>query len=171
MGEVFLTADTHFGHETILKLEKRPFADIDIMDKEIIKNWNSVVTPKDTVFHLGDVSFRNKQQTTEIIHKLNGRKILICGNHDLSRSNSWWLDVGFNEVYRYPIVYNEFCILGHKPPSYYNDATAYFYAFGHVHTSEMYRTLTKQTACVCTERWDYKPVNMNKVFDLIKLIT
>lgn len=171
MGNVFITADTHFGHELILKLENRPFTDTDIMNKELIKNWNSVVTPKDTVFHLGDVSFENKEKTTEIISKLNGKKILICGNHDISRSNKWWLDVGFSEVYRYPIVYNDFFILSHKPPMYYNEATAYFYIFGHVHSSEMYRTMTKQTACACVERWDYKPVPLTKILELNKLIS
>lgn len=170
MAEVFITSDTHFGHELILKLENRPFVDTNIMDSELIKNWNSVVTPNDTVFHLGDVSFRNKEKTTEIISSLNGKKILICGNHDISRSNKWWLDVGFSEVYRYPIVYKDFYILSHKPPAYYNDATAYFYIFGHVHSSEMYRTITKQTACVCTERWGYTPVNINKIIDLHTMV-
>lgn len=170
MSEVFLTADTHFGHDLILKLENRPFADTEIMDKELISNWNSVVTPKDTVFHLGDVSFRNKERTTEIISNLNGKKILICGNHDLSRSNKWWMDVGFSEVYRYPIVYRDFFIFSHKPPEYYNAATAYFYAFGHVHGSEMYRTISKQTSCVCTERWGFTPVNFEKILELSKLI-
>ena len=170
MSEVFLTSDTHFGHQNILKLEKRPFLDTDIMDKELIKNWNSVVTSRDIVFHLGDVSFHDKKRTTEIISKLNGKKILICGNHDESRSNKWWLDCGFSEVYRYPIVYKDFFIMGHTPPCYYNDATAYFYLFGHVHSSEMYRTISKQTACVCIERWDYKPVNLKKIIDLAKLV-
>ena len=170
MGEIFLTADTHFGHDLIRKLENRPFADCDIMDNELINLWNSEVTSKDTVFLLGDVSFRNKERTTEIISSLNGKKILICGNHDMSRSINWWLDVGFSEVYRYPIIYKDFFVFGHKPPAYYNDNTAYFYAYGHVHGSEMYKTITKQTACVCTERWGYKPVNMEKIMDLSRLI-
>jgi len=170
MAEVFVTSDTHFGHDLILKLENRPFADIDVMDNELVKHWNSVVSPRDTVFHLGDVSFRNKERTTEIISSLNGKKILVCGNHDMPRSIKWWTDVGFNEVYKFPIVYKDFYILSHRPPMYYNDATAYFYIFGHVHSSEMYRTLSKQTACVCTERWDFKPVNILKIIDLNKLV-
>lgn len=170
-GKIFVIADTHFGHEQILNYEKRPFADVDIMDKELIKNWNSVVTSSDTVFHLGDVTFRNKEQTVEILSKLKGRKILIEGNHDTARSLKWWYDVGFAEVYKYPIIFNDFFVLSHKPPAYFNEATPYFYLYGHVHSSEMYRTITKQTACVSVERWDYKPVSLDKIIELNKLAT
>ena len=54
------------------------------------ENWNSKITENDTVILLGDHSWALKLEDSfkdlEFIHKeLNGRKILVKGNHDL-----WW---------------------------------------------------------------------------------
>ena len=51
---MFFTADHHFGHANIIKYCNRPFANVDEMDTELIRRWNEVITPGDTVFHLGD---------------------------------------------------------------------------------------------------------------------
>ena len=168
MSKLFLTADLHLGHENIIKYENRPFANKESMDAVIIKKWNSVVSNRDKVIVAGDVSFYNKGKTSEIINRLNGKKILVKGNHD-SRNNNWWLDVGFDEVSSYPIIYKDWFVISHEPPTYYNSATPYFYIYGHVHSSDMYQTITKQTACVCVERWEYTPVELNKIIDLSKL--
>ena len=168
MQKVFLTADMHFGHENIIKYENRPFANAEAMDGTIINNWNKTVSKNDTVIVAGDVSFYGQEKTAEIVRQLNGRKILIKGNHD-KRKNNWWMDVGFDEVSSYPIIYKGWFVIQHEPPTYYNDATPYFYIYGHVHGSEMYRTVTKQTACVSVERWDYTPVNLEKIIELAKL--
>ncbi len=52
------------------------------MNDELVRRWNAVVTPDDTVFHLGDVSFGTLNKTEHILHALNGRKFLVPGNHD-----------------------------------------------------------------------------------------
>jgi calcineurin-like phosphoesterase family protein len=78
----WFTSDTHFGHARIIELCNRPFADIDEMDQTIIDNWNSVVQPSDEVFHLGDVALGPKDRWQEIFHQLNGRLVLVIGNHD-----------------------------------------------------------------------------------------
>ncbi len=169
MSKLFLIADMHFGHENIIKYENRPFLNADAMDKQIVKNWNRVVSKKDTVIVAGDVSFYGKEKTEELIKQLNGRKILVKGNHD-QRNNHWWVDVGFDEVSNYPIIYKEWFIIQHEPPTYLNDAMPYFFIYGHVHGSEMYRTITKQSACVSVERWDYTPVELDKIMELVKLV-
>ena len=43
----YYIADTHFGHENIIKLCGRPFADAEEMDRVITGNWNSVVNDGD----------------------------------------------------------------------------------------------------------------------------
>jgi calcineurin-like phosphoesterase family protein len=53
------------------------------MDRTIIINWNSVVSPDDVVYFLGDFSFhKDKEITKSIIRKLNGTIHFIRGNHD-----------------------------------------------------------------------------------------
>ena len=168
MPKLFLTADTHFGHTNIIKYENRPFADANAMDALIIKNWNNVVSKNDKIIVAGDVSFHNKEKTSEIIQQLNGKKILVKGNHD-KRNTQWWMDVGFDEVSDYPIIYKEWFIIQHEPPTYINDAMPFFWLYGHVHGTEMYKTITKNTACVCVERWNYTPVELDKIIELSKL--
>jgi calcineurin-like phosphoesterase family protein len=170
MEKIYLVADLHFGHKNIIEYENRPFKDIFSMDKEISSNWNAVVSNKDKIFVLGDVSFHGKERTKNIISKLNGHKILVMGNHDRGRSINWWYDIGFNEVYKYPILIKDFFMLSHEPPHYIPQNTPYFYLYGHVHSSEMYKTITKTSACTSIERWDYKPVNLEKILDLSKVV-
>lgn len=83
MSQVFLTSDTHFFHKKILEFERaaRPFSSVEEMNEVLIDNWNSVVTKRDTVWHLGDVCF-GKIENLEILSRLNGTKNLILGNHD-----------------------------------------------------------------------------------------
>lgn len=108
MSKVFFTSDHHFGHNLIIDFESRPFAGAEEMDKVMIANWNAVVGKEDTVFHLGDFSFRNQEDTRSIVAALNGYKILILGNHDRGRGRNWWLEAGFDEVSEYPMIYKEF---------------------------------------------------------------
>jgi len=164
----YFIADTHFYHENIIKYENRPFRDAEHMNAELIKRWNNTVKKSDRVFLLGDVGFANKAKVSEIIQQLNGTKILVMGNHD-SKNIKYYQDMGFKEVYKYPIVYKEFFILSHEPPTYFNENCPYFYIYGHVHSTDMYKTVTKNSACVSVERWDYKPVSMDTLMGLAKL--
>jgi calcineurin-like phosphoesterase family protein len=74
------------------------------MNKELIKRWNNTVKKTDRVFHLGDFCLGLKENI-ELARLLNGKKILIKGNHDRT-NNQIYLDNGFAEVYNFPIVYN-----------------------------------------------------------------
>jgi len=78
---IFFTSDTHFGHENIIKYCKRPFKDAAEMDKVLIRNWNRVVGPNDLVYHLGDFAVGGGP-AGPYLDQLNGRIILIHGNHD-----------------------------------------------------------------------------------------
>lgn len=80
---LYFTADTHFGHENVLKLDGRPFATVEEMDEALIANWNAVVRPCDTVWHLGDFLWRTDiEYAAGIIERLNGEIRLLKGNHD-----------------------------------------------------------------------------------------
>lgn len=78
----FITADTHFGHENIIKYSKRPFKNADEMDAEIIKRWNDKIPKNALVYHLGDFSFSKPGRIIQVLNQLNGRICLVKGNHD-----------------------------------------------------------------------------------------
>lgn len=88
MPEHFLISDTHFGHEKCCTVFKRTdgsplraFASAEEMDEAMVRNWNTVVRPHDKVYHLGDVVIR--RECLRILDRLNGKKRLIRGNHDI----------------------------------------------------------------------------------------
>lgn len=82
MSTVFFISDTHLGHRSIIQFEReaRPFATIEEHDEALVERWNSVVTKRDVVYHLGDVLFG--RHSFETLARLKGKKKLILGNHD-----------------------------------------------------------------------------------------
>lgn len=79
LSNIFIISDHHFNHKNIIKFCNRPFKSVDEMNTIMIDNHNSLVRSKDTVYLLGDFAYSNHMH---FIHALNGRKILIIGNHD-----------------------------------------------------------------------------------------
>lgn len=81
---IWFTADTHFGHENILKLASRPWRDIGQMNRALISNINACVLPADDLWILGDFSFRiTREEAAAIRERIRCRNVhLIAGNHD-----------------------------------------------------------------------------------------
>jgi calcineurin-like phosphoesterase family protein len=52
------------------------------MNEHIINVWNSLIAPEDIVFHLGDVALGPWVEWDGVLSRLNGRIILVAGNHD-----------------------------------------------------------------------------------------
>lgn len=113
MPSVFMISDTHFGHKKILEFEseKRPFETIEEHDETLVQNWNSVVTKRDIVYHLGDVIFSGSSEYSRLLSRLLGIKKLILGNHDSKRVKQ--LAPYFHSMHG-PIKF-EGCILTHIP--------------------------------------------------------
>ena len=87
----FFTGDTHFSHRNVIKYCNRPFANADEMNETIITNWNSVVSPNDIVYHVGDVAFeKDRAKRDWLLSRLNGEKHLIWGNHDKGLKSTGW---------------------------------------------------------------------------------
>jgi len=81
---IYVTSDIHFLHKSILNFcpVSRPFADVDEMNEAIVTNWNKTIQPDDLTYILGDITFGRISLTIDLLQRLNGRKILIKGNHD-----------------------------------------------------------------------------------------
>ena len=79
---IFITSDTHFGHGNIIRYCSRPFATCEEMDRSMKAAWNAVVSADDLVLHVGDVAFGGRPFVERNVSQLNGRKVLVRGNHD-----------------------------------------------------------------------------------------
>ena len=86
-GRLLFTSDWHFFHKNIVNHTNRgDFTTAEDHDEWAIELWNSLVDPEDTVYHIGDFCFHGRfKETSELIMKLNGKIILLKGNHDSSK--------------------------------------------------------------------------------------
>ena len=163
MGKRFFISDMHFGHANILKYENRPFADAAAMDRTIIENWNRVVAADDLVYVAGDVSFYPKARTKEIVSSLQGRKMLVLGNHDMSHSEGFWKEAGFEFVSRYPICLDEFYWVSHEP-MFLTSSMPYVNIHGHIHSKTMSTdSEPNQYVNVSVEHIAYTPILFEEI--------
>lgn len=98
----FLTSDLHFNHKNILAYmpeRAKLWATIAEMNAGLIERWNAEVSQQDTVYLLGDIAFSGITKTKELVSHLNGKIVLVKGNHDTSIKDYKWLDAGILEVH------------------------------------------------------------------------
>ena len=109
---VYVISDHHINHKNIIELTRNNFSINDeplkAMNEYIINEHNKVVDKEDIVIMLGDFSFkRSITSLSKYISRMNGHKILILGNHDKTDKISLYIKAGFEDVYLYPIKFNE----------------------------------------------------------------
>lgn len=177
MPSVFLTSDTHFGHTGVCKfthqdtnVKIRPWTDPQEMDEEMVKRWNETVRPTDKVYHLGDVVINRK--ALSILHRLNGDKVLIKGNHDIFKLEDY--TPHFRDIRGYHVMNN--MILSHVPV--HADSKGRFAAniHGHLHTNRVMKMhgdvrtdkLDPWYFNVGVEQTDFRPILFEEVIKRIK---
>lgn len=173
----FVISDTHFGHTNSwekFKLEDgsplRPFTSTEEMDETMIERWNAKVKPGDTVYHLGDVVINKK--SLHLVSRLNGRKILIRGNHDIFKDEDY-RKVGFEQLHGVRVFVDKF-ILSHIPlhPDCVTDRFK-VNVHGHLHANEImsWQVIDEDIVhkpdprylCVSVERTNYEPLSFDEV--------
>lgn len=99
----WITSDLHLSHTNILKYNPkyRQYGDVDEMNEAIVAGWNAQVQPDDLTYILGDVAFCNPKKATEFMKRMNGRKILIEGNHDRKLVKDAAFRACFEEIHVY----------------------------------------------------------------------
>lgn len=117
MTKTFFCSDHHFSHKNILTFKNheglliRDFRDIDHMHEAMIDFHNEVVSPSDRVYFLGDVSMNRKG--IEFVKKMNGKKVLIKGNHDIFDLSDY-TEV-FEDVRSYKVYPQQGLVCSHIP--------------------------------------------------------
>ena len=184
MPAVFLISDTHFGHAGVCRFTEadgvtkiRPWTDPDEMDEEMIKRWNDTVRPNDKVYHLGDVVINRRSLKT--LHRLNGDKVLIRGNHDIFRDDEY--REYFRELRAYHVMNG--MILSHIPVHEASLGRFGTNIHGHLHTNRVKQTrgVDARTGavlysdendvryhCVCVEQTDFAPILFEEVIKRIE---
>lgn len=173
MGATFFISDTHFGHGNILNFKRndgsplRAFGSCEEMDETMIKNWNDIVSPKDLVWHLGDVVMRRAH--LPILNRLNGRKKLLRGNHDIWKIHDFL--PYFEEVASVHVLPEHRLIFSHYPLHPGGLYGGKINVHGHTHYQEVVdvdpftdeRFKDPRYINLCVEHTDYKPVSWEDV--------
>lgn len=187
---IFFTSDLHFWHKPILRpdFDNRPWPDLQAMEDGLIANWNSVVKPTDITIIVGDVFFCGTQRAAAIMKRLNGKKILVTGNHDGTMQASY--NSGFDFVceklimkidgkevlvshypYKFPAWKSWFHknVLRRKTPRYMDRRPVdrgNWIIHGHTHSTE--RVNKKMINVGCMAWPNYAPVHIDVIESIIK---
>lgn len=81
----WFVSDLHFSHSRVIEYCSRPYDSVEEMNAALIENYNSCVAEDDTVYNLGDMFMGKGDNIKEVCNKLNGRMLLIQGNHDYKK--------------------------------------------------------------------------------------
>lgn len=165
---IFIISDTHFGHYNAYTFynydgtKMRPWDNDLEADEIMIQRWNEVVKPNDRIYHLGDVVF-NRNKGDLILPRLNGRKVLIKGNHDKFKPN-WYLKY-FDDI---RACHNrDNYLLTHIPVHPSSKARFIRNLHGHVHANHLTPEDKWYRNC-CVEVNDYRPVPFEIIIEETK---
>jgi calcineurin-like phosphoesterase family protein len=182
---IYFVSDTHYYHQNVIRYCSRPFEDVEKMNWAMVRIWNEIVQPEDTVYHLGDFSLALRP--VEIFTPLlNGYKILIAGNHDwvhpsnkksrteekAKNTRDLYLKFGWDEIHinheieLQSIKFN-MCHLPYKNDStdtrfekYRLEDKGEWLICGHVHEKWLKKN---RMINVGVDVWDFKPVSVEKL--------
>lgn len=191
---IFFGSDHHFYHANVIKYCDRPFSSVEEMNEIMIQRHNETVGPDDDYYHVGDFAMAIRPVET-ITPRLNGRKILIAGNHDWCHSynkksrgergpvvrgtyynNGWTHICEQMSMELEPKLIVDLC---HLP---FTDDRAFphdkyaawrpkdngrWLLHGHTHSKERFRTDLRMVH-VGVDAWDFRPVPLATVVAIIK---
>lgn len=153
---LWVITDTHLDDFNMVKTCGRPenFTDL------ICENWQRMVSPQDTIIHLGDCAWGQKAMKRLV--KLPGRKILVRGNHD-TRSIPYYMKVGWDFACdSFTMKMEGITILfSHAPVWGYRNANINIHGHFHdLHREDFIRLYLP----LSLESMGYKPIAMDKEF-------
>jgi calcineurin-like phosphoesterase family protein len=139
------------------------------MRNGIIERFNSRVGKDHTTIHGGDFAFTSNlmiDRLRPIIQKLNGKHILVLGNHDEIKPFKY-INIGFTIVAtsfimeldnRWDIVIN------HDPAVRCVVPRDTIFLCGHIH--DLFKSIPdKLTVNIGVDVWDYYPIRLGHILD------
>ena len=166
----YYTSDLHLNHTKIITLCERPFKDTEEMNETIITKWNNKVKKGDIVYILGDVGLPKTKQDiddiVELLHRLNGEKVLIIGNHDKDLLKSYEFRCCFTNIQPYLETKDngkKVCMF-HYPIEEWNGVhRESIHLYGHVHNSNIGLKDIKNRYNVGVDVNDFEPKTLEEL--------
>ena len=168
---IYFTADLHLGHNHIIKLVDRDFDNVEQMNETLINNINSLVSNDDTLYLLGDLTHKvSIEEANRLIKRINGKKILIRGNHDKQCDES--LFEGIYDYYELNIQGSSYMLMHYPIRSWNKMRRGTFQLHGHIHSKKEYNLYNREKGLyqydVGVDANDYFPVSVDQILDFFK---
>lgn len=135
----------------------------------MMQNWNKTVGKEDLVIVAGDFMFGNKGNCGAILARLNGKKILVGGNHDPkeTRCAPGWEETTNKMTFehkKFTFKIQHFPWKSEETMENYNGDGNIIYCHGHTHNSTP--QLDRHQINLSAEHWNYTPVHIDDIIDL-----
>lgn len=164
----YVIADLHFGHTNMTrgigdKPPMRAFESTDAMNEYIIDRWNKVITTnRHIVYVLGDVAMQRIH--LPLLGRLQGRKILVGGNHDVHRLKDYlpyFSDIGGCKIYRKSYLLTHFPVHPSCLHRYKLNIHGHTHQFAVLHNGMP----DPRYVNVCVEQTGYAPIPLDVFVD------
>jgi calcineurin-like phosphoesterase family protein len=131
----YFTSDWHLGHANIIKHCYRPFNTVEEMDDTIINNINAVVAENDTLWVMGDITYKSCNHIENYRRRIKCKNIhVIFGNHDKKIKGALRRIFTSAEHYQEISIDKQTIILFHYPITVWDKAHHNsWHLFGHSH--------------------------------------
>lgn len=167
---------THtFYHRNIVKFTNhdgsklRPWDDAEQMTEDLIRWYNECVNDQDRVYILGDVAF-TVADIRRTVSRLNGRKVLIPGNHEPKKMKEY-IDL-FDDVRGY--VQRQGFIMSHIPIHPGSLSRWKLNIHGHTHSNRVEEegypgSADPRYLSVCVEQTNFRPIELDTIIKKYRL--
>ncbi len=162
LNKTFVTSDHHFKEWRNSPFWLRENTADD--DEQHIMLWNSVVGEDDLVLYVGDFcdgkdSEVSKDELEEFCKRLNGRKVLIKGNHDKLSDEKY--RCVFEDIVKELRIDDLNLRLIHAKEEAKGPKVGERIIYGHEHRRMLEPPLTTLSSlCVCAKWHDWKPITL-----------
>lgn len=162
MPRTWFISDTHFCHTRIIELARRPFGDVREMDEAMIRAWNDVVAPDDTVRHVGDfAASKDYDRISAVFARLSGVKHLVVGNHDVENECTMTLDwVSITQTSTVEVDGTEFFLCHYPWKTWPGARDGAIHLFGHLHGRW---AGTDKSIDVGVDAWGFRPISAAEI--------
>ena len=177
MGKIFLTSDTHFGHDRQFIWGPRGFESVWKMNGAIVENWNKTVNTEDDVYLLGDVMLGDNEYGLTCLKQLKGNIHIVRGNHDTNTRmelyNKCWnvVEITEGQFFKYKDYH---FYLSHYPTitsnleKSSNPKEHMLNLYGHTHSKDKFQYGNYGCINVSVDAWDNRPVSLDEIYDCIE---
>lgn len=163
---IWFTSDYHLSHKNIIEYCNRPFENVQVMDRTIVKNLERKLEPGDILYYLGDLTF----DINAALHFFKNFKDIqihfIIGNHDSTKileiAYKFCVTVSNLKVIKLNM---QNIILCHYPISIDNDKHNSWCLYGHSHGK---RAQKEREYDVSVDNNDFLPLSYHELTEIMR---